>query len=156
MLNLLYNNRKAKWILMRYIAIFLLIFKLFASAPYSNSNFKDILDKSKLQAPTSSYNPRYSVHYGKFKGYYNKYFYLSNYKYMTFKMCGKKRRSELRLKDEWQVSDKNSHILIAKVKALPQNVDEFTILQIHKKAITDLTHLFKIKTFIDCQVSQSS
>ena len=51
---------------------------------------------------------------------------------MSFKMCGKKLRSELRLKDEWQVSDKNSHILIAKVKSLPQNVDEFTILQIYK------------------------
>jgi len=120
---------------MRYIIILLLFFKLYACTPYSNSEFKDILDKSKLQAPTSSYDPKYSLHYGKFKGYYNKYFYLSNYKYMTFEMCGKKRRSELRLKDEWKVSDKNIHTLIAQVKALPKdNVDEFTILQIHTNA----------------------
>ena len=121
---------------MRYILLILIFLKLYShNYPYYNTNFKDILNNSKLQAPTSSYDPKYSVHYGKFKNYYNKYFYLSNYKYMTFEMCGKKRRSELRLKDEWRVSDKNIHTLIAQVKVIPKNVEsELTILQIHTNA----------------------
>jgi len=100
--------------------------------PYSLIKYQNVLNNAKLQAPLSSYNPEYSVKYGKFATYYNKFFYLTNNKYMTFYMCDKHHRSELRFKNEWQVETNTSKILNVKVKILPSNnVDEFTFLQIH-------------------------
>jgi len=102
------------------------------NAPYSLDKFKPILNISKLQAPTSHYNPLYSVGYGNFNHYCNKYFYLQDNRYMTFFMCGKKNRSELRVKSEWKVNTKKHLILFARVKLFPLNVKrEFTFLQIH-------------------------
>jgi len=118
---------------MRYLIYFLLLLNLHAfDSPYSNNDFKDILNKSKLQAPLSKFDPRWSVHYGKFENFSNRYFYLSDSKYMVFEMCGKKRRSELRVKNIWKVSTKTPKILYAEVKIFPLNTErEFTFLQIH-------------------------
>lgn len=101
-------------------------------APYQNKKFHQVLDHSKLQAPTSTYNPLFGVPYGKFKNVAHKYFYLQKNSLLTFYMCGEKNRSELREKNEWQVQDSNPHILFANVKLDPYTVKkEFTFLQIH-------------------------
>jgi len=109
------------------------IFTLFAyDSPYSLKKFQPILNVSKLQAPTSHYNPLYSVKYGNFNHYANKYFYLQDNKYMVFFMCGKKNRSELRVKKDWKVDTKKPFVLFAKVKLFTLNSKrEFTFLQIH-------------------------
>ncbi|WP_457561261.1 polysaccharide lyase family 7 protein [Caminibacter sp.] len=87
---------------------------------------------SKLQAPTSSFNPLYSRKYGDFAYYSNRYFYLQDKNYMVFYMCGKKNRSELRFKKDWKVNTKTPEILEAEVKLFPLNAKrEFTFLQIH-------------------------
>jgi len=100
--------------------------------PYSLTKFQNVLNNAKLQAPLSSYNPNYSVKYGEFSNYYNKFFYLTDDKYITFYMCDEHHRSELRFKDEWQVETNISKTLNVKVKILPSNnVNEFTFLQIH-------------------------
>ena len=107
----------------------------FGNVPYSLKKFRNVLDKSKLQAPYSHYNPLYSVKYGQFKNYQNKYFYLQDNKYMVFFMCGKKRRSELRFKHEWTVDTKKPKVLFARVKIYPLSQEkEFTFLQIHTDA----------------------
>ncbi len=115
-----------------------LVFFIFATllsaqdTPYSLEKFQNILDISKLQAPKSSFDPLYSVKYGNFADYFNKYFYLQDSKYIVFFMCGKKHRSELRMKKEWRVDTKKSISLYAKVKLFPLNAKrEFTFLQIH-------------------------
>jgi len=101
-------------------------------APYSLKKFRNVLNIAKLQAPESHYNPLYSVKYGKFKNYQNRYFYLQDKKYMVFVMCGKKKRSELRFKHEWLVETKSPKIIFARVKIFPlSQVKEFTFLQIH-------------------------
>ena len=101
-------------------------------SPYSLEKFQPVLNESKLQAPLSSYNPLYSVKYGEFKDYYNKYFYLTDNKYMTFYMCDEHHRSELRFKNTWEVNSSQAKILEAKVKILPLTTEkEFTFLQIH-------------------------
>ncbi len=115
-----------------------LIFFIFATlllahdVPYSQEKFQDILNVSKLQAPKSSFDALYSVKYGNFADYSNKYFYLQDGKYMVFFMCGKKHRSELRMKKEWRVDTKKSISMQARVKLFPLNAKrEFTFLQIH-------------------------
>ena len=101
-------------------------------SPYSLQKFHPILDASKLQAPKSSYDPLYSVQYGEFAQYANRYFYLQDRKYMTFFMCGKKNRSELRMKKDWKVDTKKPIELHARIKLFPLNAKrEFTFLQIH-------------------------
>ncbi len=117
----------------RIIFLFVFITSLFAcNSPYSLDKFKEVLNIAKLQAPTSHYDPLYSAKYGQFKDFCNKYFYLQDNKYMTFFMCGKKDRSELRFKNDWKVSSKNAKILEAEVKLFPLNEKrEFTFLQIH-------------------------
>ncbi len=106
--------------------------------PYSKNKFKDILNISKLQAPNSKYNSRWSTKYGDFKQFENRYFYLTDNKYMVFQMCEKKnihKRSELRVRDEWKVSSKKAQILEARVKIFSLNeTKEFTFLQIHADA----------------------
>ena len=100
--------------------------------PYSQKKFRDVLKKTKLQAPESSYNPRYSVKYGEFENYANKYFYLQDGKYMVFEICGKKYRSELRQQKEWKVETNIPQELFARVKLFPLDQKrEFTFLQIH-------------------------
>jgi hypothetical protein len=105
-------------------------------APYSLDKFKPVLNISKLQAPTSEYDPKYSTHYGEFEGVYNEYFYLEDNRYMTFYMCEEEndhRRSELRFKDDFKVS--SFHYIRAKLKIFPLNEEkEFTFLQIHADA----------------------
>ena len=57
-----------------------LVFFIFASllfahdAPYSIEKFQNILNASKLQTPKSSFDALYSVKYGNFADYSNKYF----------------------------------------------------------------------------------
>jgi hypothetical protein len=112
------------------------------TSPYFLDKFKSVLNVSKLQAPTSKYNPKYSIHYGKFKGIYNKYFYLENNRYMSFYMCeddeSEYKRSELRFRDDFKVSE--NHYLKARVKVFPLSEEkEFTFLQIHADANYDNT-----------------
>ncbi len=118
---------------MKRLIFFIFTALLFAhDAPYSIKKFQDILNVSKLQAPKSSFDALYSVKYGDFADYSNRYFYLQDGKYMVFFMCDKKQRSELRMKNEWRVDSKKSISLYAKVKIFPLNARrEFTFLQIH-------------------------
>ena len=117
---------------MKYWILFLSIVLFGHDSPYSLRKFKNILDISKLQAPSSSYDSLYSVKYGKFSYYSNKYFFLQDKQYMTFFMCGKKNRSELRFEKDWKTDTKNLKILKAKIKLFPLNEKrEFTFLQIH-------------------------
>jgi len=112
------------------IGLFSLLFA--HDAPYSLEKFQDVLNKSKLQAPGSSFNPLYSVKYGEFEDYSNRYFYLQDRKYMVFYMCGYKNRSELRFKDIWSVDTNTLKEISARVKLFPLNTKkEFTFLQIH-------------------------
>jgi hypothetical protein len=114
------------------LIIFFAVILLAHDAPYSLEKFKNVLDKSKLQAPKSSYNPQYSRKYGDFKNYSNKYFYLQNGRYMVFYMCGNHNRSELRFRNDWKVDSKTPKTLQARVKLFPLNSKrEFTFLQIH-------------------------
>jgi hypothetical protein len=110
--------------------------------PYSLDKFKPVLNISKLRAPTSEYDPKYSTHYGNFEGVYNKYFYLENNRYMTFYMCendeSEHKRSELRFRNDFKVRE--NHYLKARVKILPLSEEkEFTFLQIHADANYDNT-----------------
>ena len=118
---------------MKQFIFFIFATLLFAhDSPYSIEKFQDILNASKLQAPKSSFDALYSVKYGNFADYSNKYFYLQDGKYMVFFMCGKKHRSELRMKKEWKTDTKTSISLYARVKLFPLNARrEFTFLQIH-------------------------
>ena len=118
---------------MKKILLFLLAISLFAhDAPYSLKKFRSILDSSKLQAPKSHFDPLYSVPYGRFAYYSNRYFYLQDNRFMTFFMCGKKNRSELRMKQDWKVDTKKPVTLYARLFLLPLNAKrEFTFLQIH-------------------------
>ncbi|GAX87446.1 conserved hypothetical protein [Lebetimonas natsushimae] len=111
-------------------------------SPYCLDKFKFILNISKLQAPKSKFDSEYSTYYGKFEGIYNKYFYLENNNYMTFYICEKNenehRRSELRFRNDFKVSE--NHYLKVRVKILPLNEKkEFTFLQIHADAHYDNT-----------------
>ncbi len=118
---------------MKKLIFFFFAIPLFAqNSPYLLTKFHNILNVSKLQAPTSKYNPLYSVKYGKFKYYSNKFFYLQDNKYMVFFMCEKKHRSELRIKQDWKVDTKKPVSLNVRVKLFPLNTKrEFTFLQIH-------------------------
>ncbi len=118
------------------VVFMILIGALFASsAPYSLKKFKEVLAISKLQAPTSHYDRKWGAKYGKFRNFSNKYFYLSDKRYMTFYMCQnqkKKRRSELRFKEDWKVTTKVPKVLESRLKVMPLSVKkEFTFLQIH-------------------------
>ncbi len=100
--------------------------------PYNAKKFHQVLKHSKLQAPTSKFNPLFGTHYGMFKNIAHKYFYLTNQNFLTFYMCGKKNRSELREKDEWKVNTSTPHTLYAVIKLQPLSTQtEFTFLQIH-------------------------
>ena len=118
---------------MKKIILFVFITSLFAcNSPYSMDKFKEVLNIAKFQAPVSHYDPLYSAKYGEFKNFCNKYFNLQDNKYMSFFMCDKKHRSELRFKKDWKVSSKSAKILEAEVKLFPLNEKrEFTFLQIH-------------------------
>ena len=111
-------------------------------APYKLEKFQTVLDHSKLQAPLSSFDPKWSIPYGKFQNRANRYFYLEDNQYMAFFMCGKKHRSELREQNIWQVETKKKHILYAEVKILPlDNKKEFTFIQIHSDPSVNSTIL---------------
>ncbi|WP_051904545.1 polysaccharide lyase family 7 protein [Hippea jasoniae] len=99
--------------------------------PYSSRKFNPILKISKLQAPTSKYNPIYSSKYGDFRGYASKHFHLNSNGNLVFYMCGKHQRSELRFKYQWIVNTKKENALKAQIKILPLNSKEFTFIQIH-------------------------
>ncbi|ACM92753.1 putative alginate lyase AlyVOB [Nautilia profundicola AmH] len=97
-----------------------------------NNSLEQLLENSvKLQAPTSKYNPLYSVKYGEFKyNIKNKYFQIKDKK-AVFNICGYKKRSELRFRREWKVENKSGVFLEVKVRIFPLDCDEFTFLQIH-------------------------
>ena len=114
------------------LLIFLIVTLLFANDfPYSLKKFRPILNTAKLQAPTSKYNSLYSVKYGKFDSYANKFFYLQDNNLMVFYMCNKHNRSELRFKNDWYVNSLNKKLFFASVKVFDLNAHEFTFLQIH-------------------------
>jgi len=115
------------------LLLLLLNLLLFAhDAPYRLKQFQEILKKTKLQAPTSHYDPRWSTKYGKFQYVSNRYFYLQDNSYMTFAVCGLKNRSELREREDWKVSTKKKRVLTAELYLFPLNSNkEFTFLQIH-------------------------
>jgi hypothetical protein len=106
---------------------------LFAhDAPYRVAKFQDVLSHSKLQAPLSSYDPLWSRGYGDFAFYQNRYFYLQDESYMTFEMCQKKHRSELREQHDWKVETKEPKTMEATLLLFPlSSKREFTFLQIH-------------------------
>jgi hypothetical protein len=119
---------------MKKLILFLSVLLFACNTPYSLDKFKGVLNISKLQAPYSKYDPLYGVKYGKFKDVCNKYFYLQDNKYMAFFMCqddeSEHKRSELRFKDDFKVSE--NHTLEARLKIFPLNQErEFTFLQIH-------------------------
>ncbi|WP_024788376.1 MULTISPECIES: polysaccharide lyase family 7 protein [unclassified Lebetimonas] len=116
---------------MKKLILFLSVLLFAHDSPYSLDKFKPILNNAKLQAPTSKYNPLYSVKYGKFNAYENKYFYLQDNDLMVFYMCKKHNRSELRFKNNWYINDNKEKILYANLKIFPLNSNEFTFLQIH-------------------------
>jgi len=99
---------------------------------FSKKEFQETLKISKLQAPTSSYDPMWGTHYGEFNGVANRYFYLND-NLVHFAMCGYKRRSELRFKETWNVSTKTPKTMEAKLEVYPldDQISEFTFLQIH-------------------------
>jgi len=101
-------------------------------APYKIEKFHPVLKASKLQAPSSRFDPRWGTRYGQFRGIAHKYFYLEKKELMSFAMCGKKHRSELRQRDDFKVEDTKPHTLYAEVKLYPKTTQrEFTFLQIH-------------------------
>jgi len=121
---------------MKKLIIFIATLLMACNTPYSLTKFRPVLNISKFQAPYSHYDPLYSTKYGKFEDFCNQYFHLQDNKYMTFFMCQdnerEHRRSELRFRDDWKVSDNKSHILEANLKIFPLNQQrEFTFLQIH-------------------------
>jgi hypothetical protein len=116
---------------MKKLILFLFSLLIAHDSPYSLDKFKPILNEVKLQAPTSKYNPLYSVKYGQFDSYSNKYFYLQDNDLMVFYMCDKHNRSELRFKNDWYVDNNKEKIFFTDLKIIPLNSKEFTFLQIH-------------------------
>ncbi|GAB6073814.1 polysaccharide lyase family 7 protein [Nautilia lithotrophica] len=117
---------------MKIILFFIYIFfniSLYAKDYYS---LQQLLNSSvKLQAPTSKYNPLYSIKYGEFKNKIkNKYFQIKDKK-AVFNICGYKKRSEFRFRKEWKVENKKGVFLEIKAKIFPLDCEEFTFLQIH-------------------------
>jgi hypothetical protein len=117
----------------RYLFVLLVGVVLYGhDAPYSLKKFRPALDGAKLQAPKSSFDPRYSIDYGAFAYRANRYFFLQDRRYMGFLMCGAKNRSELRRKNEWPVTTKKAKKMAAKLHPIPLGAKrEFTFLQIH-------------------------
>jgi len=99
--------------------------------PYKLDKFKFVLNNANLQAPTSHYDPVYSVKDGNFENFATKYFYLQNEKFMVFFMCGKGHRCELRFKNSWIVNTNKSKLLSMIFKIKSDECKEFTIMQIH-------------------------
>ena len=83
-------------------------------------NFENILSNSWLQLYDSKNkeNPL---------SFHNENFYFENNS-LVFKVCGNKKRAELRFKDEWKINE-NKNIKI-EVKLNPLDSEEFTFLQI--------------------------
>ena len=103
--------------------------------PFDCSKFQDLLLRSKLQAPTSRYDPHWGTKYGAFEGVSNRYFYLSDEKFLTFAVCGYKHRSELRRQNDWRLPVASLKKIEATVKVVPlKSEKELTFLQIHADA----------------------
>ena len=103
-------------------------------APYSNPNFKDALNHSKLQYP----GVKSIIKYGKFARKAAPYFYLESNKYMVLKASkphGKPVRSELRFGPSmWTVESPTLHYLYADFNfPKPIGLKQVTLLQIHAK-----------------------
>ncbi len=107
------------------------VFKVAQEIPASSSNFKDILNVSKLQAPTSSYDEQWGTKYGAFEGVSNRYFYLHNNE-INFRMCDESARSELRFEEDWKTNTNSLKSIEAEIQILPLSTEEeFTFMQIH-------------------------
>ena len=92
------------------------------SSPYIK--YKNLLNHTFLQLVNSN-------HIITNKQFFNENFYLSNNRYLTFYMCGKYKRSELRFLDEFTLdSNKN---LKAYVRLKDINSSKYTCLQIFNK-----------------------
>ena len=92
------------------------------SSPYYK--YKKIMNESYLQIKKSSNIIRD-------KNFFNNNFYLSNNKYLTFYMCGKYNRSELRFLDEFGLNEKRE--LKASVILNDINSSKYTFMQIFNK-----------------------
>ena len=101
-----------------------------AGVPATVGKFQAVLEQAWLQAPTS----KRAISPGKFAGYSEPYFYLSNGRHLTFKMSGKSQRSELRQAHEWKTSTETDQRMIGSIRlALPSDreMEQFTFMQIH-------------------------
>ncbi len=104
-------------------------------APYSNPNFRNALNQSKLQYP----GVKSVIKYGKFARKGTPYFYLESSKYMVLKASkpqGKPVvRSELRFgPNMWKVESPKLHYLYADFNfPKPSSLKQVTLLQIHAK-----------------------
>jgi hypothetical protein len=104
-------------------------------APYSNPNFRNALNQSKLQYPGVKSN----INYGKFARKGAPYFYLESHKYMVLKASKPQSkpvvRSELRFGPSmWKVESSKLHYLFADFNfPKPHNLKQVTLLQIHAK-----------------------
>ncbi|WP_017446946.1 polysaccharide lyase family 7 protein [Gayadomonas joobiniege] len=104
-----------------------------ASAPYDVQAYQAVIDDAYLQAPTSTK----LIAHGDFDGQYNQYFFIPKQgnAWMTFRVSGDHKRSELRQISEWYVNDANYvYQLSGEVKIidpLAESVDEITFMQIH-------------------------
>ncbi len=98
--------------------------------PYDLDKFKNILDDSKLQNPGSS--PAL-IDYGEFEGVdFPGIFYLTNDS-MTFEIEGSSNRTELRVFDEWDVSE-SENTMSGRVKILSSDLssEQFSFMQAHQ------------------------
>jgi len=100
--------------------------------PYDDPKFHPVLDDSKLQAPDS----RTACAQGEFDGFADWYFYLyqGSSNYMTFRMNGDHKRSELRQIIEWKTSTTSWKKMIGEVKLFypsTESLNQYTFMQIH-------------------------
>jgi hypothetical protein len=111
-----------------FIFIFFISLSMACESPLKLGKFEFLTQKAKLQAPTSKVSHKLN------KAFCNEYFYLSDGKYMTFRINEKEndhKRSELRFFDEWNVSTLKEKFIYERVKLVKFNKKEFTFLQIH-------------------------
>lgn len=116
---------------MKILISLLLSYSIFALVPYDLPKFQQVLDDSKLQAPTSTT----ACPQGQFAGYDDTFFRLdASDTYMTFTMSGDSHRSELRQMIEWKTSTSNLQTMEGEVKVFyptTSSLNELTFMQIH-------------------------
>ena len=113
--------------------LFLRVNVLAYEAPYNNPNFRNVLNKAKLQFPIN----KIRIGYGRFQNKAKPYFYLEKKRYMTFKLKKERNtpiiRAELRLGvKDWSVYTLRPKILNAEIHlSNPKGLNQITLLQVH-------------------------